>query len=553
MRSLARLFSRQAQRQRRPTKTPAPDGVDPGLSDREQWLNLILDAVPVLIAYVDADQRCRFSNKRYEDWFGHQRSDADGRPLRDRMGAAAYAAIRAHVDEVLSGREVTFEAAVPYKDGGTRQIRATYVPDVGADGVTRGFVALIVDITDQKQMETTREGLLRREQTARIEAEAANRAKDEFLAMLSHELRTPLTPMVGWIRMLQDGALDSRQASNALASIDRNSKLLMQLIDNLLDVSRIVAGTVVLDKRAVNLVAAVEGAVDTMRASAETKGLTLTVALDPSAGTIVADRLRLQQIVANLVSNAIKFTSRGGRIEVRLERGPSNARIVIQDTGPGIDPELLPHIFDRFRQADSTPTRRHGGLGLGLAIVRHLVDLHGGAVHAESAGPDRGSTFIVDLPIAVARPDEDSRSAGGRVVPATDRARLHGVRVLVVDDHEDSRQLIRIILEHHGAEVWEAGTVDEALAVLKQSTVDLLVSDIGLPGADGLDLIRELRAQELEHRGPPLPAIALTAYTSSEDRARILRGGFDAHAAKPVDPVEFLDVVARMARPTARP
>jgi PAS domain S-box-containing protein len=380
------------------------------------------------------------------------------------------------------------------------------------------------------------------------DAEAANRAKDEFLATLSHELRTPLTAVMGWVRMLRTGPLDAVAAERALATIERNTRLQAQLIEDLLDVSRIITGKLRLELRPVDLAAVTEAAVDAVRATAEVKGVDLVSRLDHRTGLVAGDPDRLQQVVWNLVSNAIKFTPRGGRVEVTLEGLDTHVRLGVTDTGRGIAPELLPYVFERFRQADGSSARAHGGLGLGLAIVRHLVDVHGGTVAAFSAGEGHGSRFVVDLPPLAAR---DDRSETGRVdeagrAPIAARA-LEGLEVLIVDDEADARELLATILERAGARVHAAASVSEALQALDRAHPQVLVSDLGLPGEDGHDLIRRVRARDAA-AGGRIPALALTAYARAEERRAALLAGFQMHMAKPLEPAELVMAVVRLAQ-----
>ncbi len=379
------------------------------------------------------------------------------------------------------------------------------------------------------------------------EAEEANRIKDEFLATLSHELRTPLNALLGWVTLLRTGRLDARTTERALESIERNTRLQVRLIEDLLDVSRIMAGKLALDARASALAPLITAAVEAAQPAAAAKGIRLTVALDATAGPVWGDPARLQQVVWNLLSNAVKFTPAGGAVDIRLERSGGDAVVTVADTGQGIEPEFLPHAFERFRQADSGSTRAHGGLGLGLAIVRHLVELHGGTVHADSAGPGRGATFSVRLPITV-RPPHRARGrprpspAGGRPTRSRTLARL---RVLVVDDDADTRDVLRVVLSAAGAEVAEAASVAEALDRLDAWRADALVGDIGMPGEDGYALIRRVRARA-PGRGGRLAAVALTAYARGDDHRRVLEAGYDRHLAKPVDPERLVAVLAEL-------
>jgi PAS domain S-box-containing protein len=377
------------------------------------------------------------------------------------------------------------------------------------------------------------------------EAEGANRAKDQFLATLSHELRTPLTAMLGWVLLLRSGRLGADEAAAALASIERNTRVQAQLINDLLDVSRIVAGKLQVDKRPVDLRVVIEHALESVRPDTEARKLVVSVAIDPDAAWVPGDAMRLEQVMLNLLGNAAKFTPEGGRIEVRLERHDTMARLTVSDTGQGIDPAMLPHIFETFHQADSSSTRRHGGLGLGLAIVRRLVALHGGRVEAASAGRDQGAAFTVSLPLLARESRPATGTTGETRRPREDAAlpRLDRLRALVVDDHEDSRRLVKTVLTECGAEVREADSVDAALDILGSTYVDVLISDIGMPGADGYDLIARLREHERAHGGR-IPAVALTAYAGEENRDRALTAGFTAHVTKPVSPAALVRIVA---------
>jgi len=384
-------------------------------------------------------------------------------------------------------------------------------------------------------------------ENARLYAEArdANRAKDEFLATLSHELRTPLTAMLGWVRMLQSGTLDQATSERALQVIDRNTKLQAQLIDDLLDVSRIITGKLSLELKAVDIGAVIEAAVDAVTPAALAKSVMLERRVDPAAAPAWADAHRLQQVVWNLLSNAVKFTPSGGRISVAVDREDPHVVVRVADTGQGIAPEFLPYIFDRFRQADSTTTRAHGGLGLGLAIVHHLVTLHRGTVTAASAGPDQGATFTVRIPLAPLRmaavTSSVATTAADRLPP------LAGVRVLVVDDDADARDLVTAVLGQSGAEVMTASSTVEALDALGRVRPHVLVSDLSMPGDDGYALLQRVRALGLDREGR-LPAVALTAFARAEDRARALAVGYAVHVSKPVEPNELVEVVARLAR-----
>jgi signal transduction histidine kinase len=393
-----------------------------------------------------------------------------------------------------------------------------------------------------------------REQEARKQAEEANRIKDEFLATLSHELRTPLNAILGWAQVLRTGKVDESTTARALEAVERNARAQAQLISDLLDVSRIITGKLRLELTPVELPRVIDAALDSVRPAADAKGIGIRLTLDRAVGPLVGDPDRLQQVIWNLLSNAIKFTPQGGSVEVRLGQREGQAEIAVEDTGSGVRPDFVPYVFDRFRQAESSTTRQYGGLGLGLSIVRHMVELHGGTVKVESPGEGQGSTFTVRLPIRLGieggevsgtmterrrRPTED--------VPDMVRSKiLTGLHVLVMDDEADTRDLLVTALEQCGAQVTAVPNVPDALASLDRVLPDVLLSDIGVPGEDGYSLIRKLRSRSAE-LGGNLPAAAVTAYARSEDRIRALAAGFQAHLAKPIDPAELVATIAALA------
>ena len=407
---------------------------------------------------------------------------------------------------------------------------------------------------ERKQTEDKRRRLLSSEQEARQTAENANRLKDEFLATLSHELRTPLNAILGWSQILKTRKFDEFESRKAFSTIERSARAQNQLIDDLLDVSRIITGKLRLDVRAVELPDVISAAVDAARPAAEAKNIRLQTLIDPQAGPISGDPDRLQQIVWNLLSNAVKFTPKDGRVQIQLERVNSHVEIVISDTGKGIEPEFLPYVFDRFRQSDGSMTRRHGGLGLGLAIVRQLVELHGGTVTVISAGEGQGATFTVFLPLLPVRTepvgDEQQIHPSARTEtensPIEFAHELEGVNVLLVEDEADSRDLLKVVLASSGAHVTTANSAGEAFEKIKIEKFDVIVSDIGMPDEDGFSLIGKIRNLPDDQNGT-VPAIALTAYARAEDRIRALRSGFQLHIAKPVEPTELVAAVANLA------
>ncbi|WP_088891260.1 PAS domain S-box protein [Leptolyngbya ohadii] len=399
------------------------------------------------------------------------------------------------------------------------------------------------DLIEQRQDEALRKQLLEREQAAREEAERANRIKDEFLAVLSHELRSPLNPILGWSKLLQGGKLDETKTAQALATIERNAKLQSELIEDLLDVSRILQGKLSLNVAPVNLAATIRGAIETVRLAAEAKSIQFEATLAPDVGQIWGDSTRLQQVVWNLLSNAVKFTSPGGQVNIRLEHVDSFAQITVSDTGQGIAPEFLPYVFDYFRQADGATTRKFGGLGLGLAIVRHLVELHGGTVKADSLGERQGATFTIRLPLlhTPLPANQDGRSPQQSLD-------LSNIKILVVDDEPDTRDLVAFVLEQQGAQVTAATSAHEALLVLPQVKPDVLLSDIGMPEMDGYMLIQQVRALTPD-QGGQIPAIAFTAYAGDTNQQQVMAAGFQKYISKPIEPEVLVQTIVHLIHP----
>jgi signal transduction histidine kinase/ActR/RegA family two-component response regulator len=411
--------------------------------------------------------------------------------------------------------------------------------------------AILTELADHAAIAIRNVRLLAREHRAREEAEAANRMKDEFLATLSHELRTPLNAVLGWAVTLRTARLDPATSARALEAIERNARAQSQLIEDLLDISRIVSGKLRLEVRIMDPITVVEAAIEAMRPAAASKDLALVATLDPRAGPVWGDPDRLQQVVWNLLSNAIKFTPKGGRVDVRLHQVDASVEIAVSDTGQGIAPSLLPHVFERFRQADSSSTRTQGGLGIGLALVRHLVELHGGTVTAESPGVDQGATFRARLPLVRPSDDDASRPAARRVGATPALTSLGGVRVLVVDDEHDTLEMFDGILAVAGAEVRRATGATLAIETLRQWRPDVIVSDIEMPHENGYAFIRRLRSLPPD-AGGTVPAVAVTAYGGVVDRIRVLSAGFQMHVPKPVEPAELVAAVAALAEAARR-
>ncbi|TVQ07640.1 MAG: response regulator [Leptolyngbya sp. DLM2.Bin27] len=424
----------------------------------------------------------------------------------------------------------------------------------------RKVAIVFKDISDRKQAEAEREQLLAREQAAREAAEVANRIKDEFLAVVSHELRSPLNPILGWSKLLRSRQLDAEKTDRALEVIERNAQMQAQLINDLLDVSRILRGKLSLDAKPIDLVTTIQAAMETVRLAAEAKLIQIHTQFEPDVGQVAGDAGRLQQVIWNLLTNAVKFTSEGGRVEVRLERvdggereerfttfhsSSSYAQITVTDTGKGIPLDFLPYVFEQFRQENSATTRRFGGLGLGLAIVRHLVELHGGTIQVDSPGEGQGATFTVKLPLMPHQPitQLDPR-------PSEFSLDLQGTRILVVDDDDNTREFLAFLLELHGANVIATATASEALTTLTQFKPEALLSDIGMPDVDGYMLMRQVRALPAE-QGGTIPAIALTAYAGEIDYKQAMAAGFQQHIAKPVEPQVLIQAIACLLEQSA--
>ena len=407
-------------------------------------------------------------------------------------------------------------------------------------------LSIVTDISQRLEIEREREALLMRERAARADAERANQLKDEFLAMVSHELRTPLNAIVGWSELLKRGDLEKSDFDSGLAIIERNAKAQADLINDLLDISRITSGKLHLDIELVNAGAMVEAAVSAVMPAADAKHIRIIKTLNPDIGVIKGDFSRLQQVVWNLLTNAVKFTGVGGEIEIILRQVGADVEIIVRDTGQGIGRELLPHIFERFRQGDSSTIRGHRGLGLGLAIAKHLVEMHGGSIRAESEGEGKGALFTVTMPAVEEKCKLPSLAKPIWETPhVTPSAELRGIRILVVDDDSDARLVVQRLLTASAAQISEAASAAEALATIDQFRPHVLITDIGMPELDGYDFIRELRARG--YSPETLPAIALTAFAYSGDRERALLEGFQAHVAKPVNIAELIHIVAALA------
>lgn len=536
--------------------------VEAALAEQREWLETTLFSIGDAVIATDIHSRVVFMNPVAEHMTGWRNTDAKGRECAEVfriVNESTRLTVESPIARVLREGVVVGLAnhtVLIARDGAERPIDDSAAPIRGADGRITGVVLVFHDVSERRMAELARqsaaherEQLLQSERAARSEAERANRSKDDFLAMLSHELRTPLHAILGWTEILQRENVAPEALERGLGIIERNTRLQAQLVSDLLDVSRIVAGKLRLELQLVDLVAAVGQAIDTIKQHAEAKRIALDVSLDDSIESIAGDAVRLQQIAWNLMSNAIKFSPEGSTVRVSLQREGTHARLVVADAGVGIAPEFLPHLFDRFRQADASIARRFGGLGLGLTIVKQLVELHGGTVDAHSQGEGCGATFVITLPLSSVHGLGYARSPTS--LSESESSRLRHLHVLLIEDDADSREVITRLLSEVGCRVTAVGTASAALPALVQERVDVLISDIGLPGEDGYSLmesIRRLTPQE----GGAVPAIALTAFVRPEDRARALRAGFQAHIAKPVDSAELFAVLANLANLIAR-
>ncbi|HEU0252793.1 MAG TPA: ATP-binding protein, partial [Pyrinomonadaceae bacterium] len=517
------------------------------------WLAALIESADDAIISKTLEGIITSWNQGAERIFGYTADEVIGKPVTILIPEDHQDEEPEILARLRAGQRIEhYETVRVRKDGRHVHISLTVSPIRGPNGEIVGASKIARDITDQRQARKELEEASAQNERLYRQAEESSRLKEEFLATISHELRTPLSAILGWARMLRLGQLSEEKTIKALDTIERNARAQAQLVDDLLDVSRIITGKLRMDVRAADPHSFIDAAVEAVKPAAEAKGVRLQKVIDTGAISIPGDPTRLQQVVWNLLSNAIKFTPRGGRVQIRSERVNSHLEIVVSDTGQGISPDFLPHVFDRFRQADQKTSRQHGGLGLGLAIVRHLVELHGGTVSAASEGEGKGATFTVMLPIT---PVYQVDSSGGQVHPAArdllpledSNDRLDGLRILVVDDEADTREMLKHGLEYCGAEVRVAGSAAEAIDALVATVPDILISDIGMSGVDGYDLIRQVRGLP-SNKGGKVAAIALTAYARIEDRLHALRAGYDMHVPKPVELTELVTVAATVAR-----
>jgi len=528
------------------------------IAEQREWLETTLESIGDAVIATDVNGLVVFMNRVAEQLTGYAATAAEGRRCEEIFNIVNEQTRRT-VDNPAT--RVLAEGAVVglanhtvliAADGRERPIDDSGAPILNRDGHTAGAVLVFRDITERRRTElerqaaiAERERLLEAERIARTEAEKASRAKDDFVAMVSHELRTPLNAILGWTQLMFAKRNDPKLIDQGLDVVARNTRLQAQLISDLLDISRIVAGKLRLEMQNVDLGAIIGDAIETVQQQADVKGIELRTELDEMAFPIAGDPARLQQVVWNLLSNAIKFTVAGGEVLVKLRHVGADAELSVIDTGAGIQTEFLPFVFERFHQADRSITRRFGGLGLGLSIVKHLVELHGGTVRAESDGEGLGSCFTITLPTSTVDVKPDRRKTAPVLEEIDAALSLEQVRVLVVEDEPDTREFLARLLTSQGAVVSTAASVPEALTVFASAQPDILVSDIGLPGADGYDLLQQIRARNLADRGA-IPAIALTAYARSEDRMRALTSGYQVHIAKPVESNELVAAIASL-------
>ena len=519
------------------------------LQKSEAKYRRIVDTSYEGIWMIDSQLRTEYVNQRLSQMLGYPPEEILGRSMFDFIDQADDIAAQEKLEWLKQEGSDIKEARLRCKDGSYIWTLISARAILNEQNEFLGAIAMLTDISDRKRTESERDRLLQLEKLARAEAEAANRIKDEFLAVLSHELRSPLNPILGWAKLLQSRKFDETALKKALQTIERNAKLQAELIEDLLDFSRILQGKLNLNMIPVNLVSTIEAAMDTVHLAAEAKTIQIETMLDLK-GKVLGDSARLQQVFWNLLSNAIKFTEIGGKINVRLECIDAQAQITVSDTGKGIHPDFLPHVFDYFRQGDGTTTRKFGGLGLGLAIARHLVEMHGGTVWAESLGEDKGAIFTVKLPLLKdsAKIKDDTNPDSSTAVPVS--SPLMGIQVLIVDDNADTRDFFSFVLEQFGAIVTTVASGHEALQVLSQSKPDILLSDIGMPEMNGYMLIQKVRTLEAEIGGKQIPAIALTAYAGEINQQQALKAGFQQYVLKPVAPEELLMVISNLVQST---
>jgi PAS domain S-box-containing protein len=528
------------------------------LRDQHELLQVTIESIGDAVIATDIEGKINFINPVAEALTGWRMEEAAGKPLEEIFQIvneethepveSPFTAIKHEGVVVGLANHTTLitkdEREIPIEDSGA--------PIKDDEGKVIGAILVFHDITERRLAEREREKLLRNEQIARGEAESANRLKDEFLATVSHELRTPLNAILGWASMLNRGAMTEENVRNALHIIERNAKAQADIISDILDVSRIITGKLQVESKPVELAPIIRAAAETLTPAAEAKSIQFKLLLDQTEGFVIGDPDRLLQIIWNLISNAIKFTPNNGQIDIKLERVDSHVELTVSDNGIGISTEFLPFVFERFRQADASTTRSDSGLGLGLAIVRHLVELHGGTVRAQSEGEAHGALFTVKLPLAsVSEAESENLPATQTEEIAQDNPDLSGLRVLVVDDDADTLEIINLMLSQYGAEVRTSDSSAGAFDVLLEWKPSVIVSDIGMPLEDGYTFIGRIRDLSPE-QGGNIPAAALTAYVSERDKLQALAAGFQSHIPKPVEPIHLAETIAALAKDSGK-
>ena len=535
---------------------PLPSGKQEEVAPRESehWFRQLADTLPQMVWVTQPDGYHEYYNRRWYEFTGVPSGSTDGEGWNGMFHPEdqekAWAAWR---HSLATGDPYEIEYRLKHHSGTYRWTLGRALPIRNDQGEIERWFGTCTDIDTLKRLTAEREHLLESEREARSQAERASQLKDEFLATVSHELRTPLNAILGWAQVLRHDQIKTEMLHKGLSVIERNAVSQSRLIEDILDMSRMITGKIRLDVQSVDLHDVVASTVETIRPAAEAKEITLQMLLDPRAGPVRGDPNRLQQVAWNLLSNAVKFTPKGGKVQVSLERINSHVEITVADTGQGMESDFLPFVFDRFRQFDGSTTREHSGLGLGLSLVKQLIDLHGGQVSVASPGRDQGSTFVIKLPLSIVHSvDEPERVHPAASIEEEDprflyeQLDLHQVKVLAVDDDPDSLALLRRVLEGRRARVITASSAVEALELLQSEKPDVLLSDIGMPGIDGYELIRRVRSLPPE-TGGRVPAAALTAFARPQDRTRALLAGYQMHATKPVRPAELMALVASLA------
>jgi PAS domain S-box-containing protein len=546
-----------------PEPVPSNEVMNPfDLRESKERYRTLFELAPVAVYSCNASGVIREYNHRAAELWGRRPKPGDtderfcGSFKMYRPDGSYMPHEQCPMGDVLSGKAPAVqdgEVRIERPDGSQVAVIVNIAPLTDDQGRITGAINCFYDVTERKNFEREREMLLANERAARIEAEEASRAKDLFLATLSHEVRTPLNAMLGWATILRKKRCTEQEVREGAEVIERNCRAQARFLEDVLEVSRITSGKLLLEVKLCDLATVISAAIDVVRPAANAKQISVTVDIDPDVSPAVCDDVRLQQVVWNLLSNAVKFTPKGGCVQVTLDREGSQTRISVNDNGQGIEPDLLPYVFDRFRQADSSTRRRLGGLGLGLSIVKHIVEHHGGTVQARSDGAGLGATFIVRLPVQAVRTSSADLDPSGEEQPGGERpealrtdAHLDGVHVLVVDDQVDALRLVGKVLAEAGASVTTARSVREAMRAVEKEVPQVLISDLGMPDEDGIDLIHWVRSGG--HTAEQLPAVALTAFASKRTERSALLGGFQVHVAKPVDPDYLIAVVTGLTR-----